>query len=111
MFGIPDFPLLLVILLALAVGIGLVWFARKSARHPEWARRKEEQFDAGLEAAKAFAPASVDAVLAQIQAIDWQRVGADAYTRGKPIVQALRAKADELRRKADELERGSPGDR
>lgn len=102
-------PVLIVLILIIAVAI--VWWSRTSAKRPERAREYEADFDAGLERVKALTPASVDAVLSQIQAIDWQRIGADAYTRGLPIVQALREKADELRRMADQLERGTPGDR
>ncbi len=111
MFGITDLPLALVILLALAIGFGIVWWSRKSAKHPEWARRKEAGFDAALETAKAFTPAQIDAALEAVRAIEWQRVGAQAYIAGKPLVQALREKAHELLRHADELERGKPGDR
>jgi hypothetical protein len=111
MFGIPDFPLLLVILLALAIGVAIVWWARKAARHPEWAQRKEQQFDSALEVAKAYTPAQIDAALDAVRAIEWQKVGAQAYIAGRPLVQALREKAHELLRRADELERGSPGDR
>jgi hypothetical protein len=111
MFSIPDLPLALVILLALAIGLAIVWWARKSAKHPDWASRREAQFDAALETAKAFTPAQIDAALDAVRAIEWQKVGAQAYVAGRPLVQALRDKAHELLRRADELERGSPGDR
>lgn len=94
------------VLLIVIIAVAIIWWSRTSAKRPERAHEYEARFDAGLERVKAHTPASVDAVLTQIQAIDWQRIGADAYARGRPVVQALREKADELRRQADELERG-----
>ena len=96
-----------VLLIILAVAVGAYLWARKSTNHPGYAERLETQFDAGLEKLKAHTPDGIDDVIAKVQAISLTSVGRDSYAKGKPLVDALEAKAAELLDEARKFKSGA----
>ena len=81
-----------IIVFAVIVIAGLVWWGRKSSKYPEYAAAKEKELDAMLESLKKYAPDSVDAVLQSIQ--DKSLVGSG---------QAVQARIDRLESSVKEL--------
>lgn len=99
-----DFAVLLLI-----VAGALYWWARKSAKHPEYARRVEAKGDAALADLMRRAGVSEE-YIAKVVAFDATQAGAEAYTRGQALMATKLSEAEsaiaEARRIAESLRDG-----
>lgn len=100
-----DFPfgaLLIVILLA---GVATYWWARKSAKHPEYAAAKEASVDAVLQRLidMKATPDVVDTALAKLRDVELAKVGAAAYADGQDVAGILETHAKVLLDQAKKL--------
>jgi hypothetical protein len=73
----------------------LYWWARKAAKHPDYASAKEAKVDAGIADLMRRAGVGED-VIAKVVGFDATAAGAEAYARGQAIVDSKLAQATKL---------------
>jgi hypothetical protein len=102
-------PVGVLIIVLVLVGGAAYWWARKSAKHPEYAARKEATVDHVLQRLIDLraTPDVVDAALAKLRDVDLARAGAAAYTGGQDVATILETHAKVLIDQARKL-RGQP---
>ncbi len=87
-------PFLVVV--AVMVVVGLIWWGRKATKYPEWAAKEEAKFDEHLEWLKKYAPDQVDRVLEKIQDADAVSAGQSLYANIQRRLNTIEAKVNEL---------------
>lgn len=100
-----DVPFGALFLVILVAGVATYWWARKAAKHPEYAAAKEASVDAVLQRLidMKATPDVVDTALAKLRDVELATLGASVYAEGKDVAGILEAHAKVLLDQAKKL--------